>query len=85
MYNASTSGKSAKLGLPKGAPVWQPLKPLKPVELQNAGFVQENYLRPKSSHFALWTVEEQLEAGKMAEEAEDRANSEENEDADALV
>jgi flagellar biosynthesis/type III secretory pathway protein FliH len=32
----------------------------------------------------LWTVEEQLEAGKMAEEAEDRANSEGYEDADAL-
>ena len=71
MYNASTSGKSAKLGLPKGAPVWQPLKPLKPVELQNAGFVQENYLRPKSSHFALWTVEEQQAAGKIADAAEE--------------
>ena len=71
MYNASTTGKSAKLGLPKGAPVWQPLKPLKPVELQNAGFVQENYLRSKSSHFALWTVEEQLAAGKIADAAED--------------
>jgi len=71
LYNASTSGKSAKLGLPKGAPVWQPLKPLKPVELQNAGFVQENYLRPKSSHFALWTVEEQQAAGKIADAAEE--------------
>ena len=71
MYNASTSGKSAKLGLPKGAPVWQPLKPLKPVELQNAGFVQENYLRPKSSHFAFWTVEEQQAAGKIADAAEE--------------
>ena len=71
MYNASTSGKSAKLGLPKGAPVWQPLKPLKPVELQNAGFVQENYLRPKPSHFALWTVEEQQAAGKIADAAEE--------------
>ena len=84
MYNSLPAGKSAKLAVPRGAPVWQPLKPLKPIELQNAGFVQENYLQPKSSHFALWTVEEQLEAGKMAEEAEDRANSEENEDADAL-
>ena len=71
MYNASTSGKSAKLGFPKGAPLWQPLKPLKPVELQNAGFVQENYLRPKSSHFALWTVEEQQAAGKIADAAEE--------------
>jgi len=84
LYNPLPAGKSAKLAAPRGAPVWQPLKPLKPVELQNAGFVQENYLQPKSSHFALWTVEEQLEAGKMAEEAEDRANSEENKDADAL-
>lgn len=84
MYNSLPAGKSAKLAVPRGAPVWQPLKPLKPIELQNAGFVQENYLQPKSSHFALWTVEEQLEAGKMAGETEDRANSEENEDADAL-
>ena len=84
MYNPLPAGKSAKTAAPRGAPVWQPLKPLKPIELQNAGFVQENYLQPKSSHFALWTVEEQLEAGKMAEAAEERANSEENEDADAL-
>ena len=84
MYNPLPAGKSAKLAVPRGAPVWQPLKPLKPIELQNAGFVQENYLQPKSSHFALWTVEEQLEAGKMAEEAEDRANSERNEDTDAF-
>jgi flagellar biosynthesis/type III secretory pathway protein FliH len=47
--------------------MWQPLKPLKPIELQNAGFVQENYLQPKSTHFALWTVEEQLAAGKIAD------------------
>ncbi len=84
MYNPLPAGKSAKSASPRGAPVWQPLKPLKPIELQNAGFVQENYLQPKSSHFALWTVEEQLEAGKMADAAEERANSEENEDADAL-
>jgi flagellar biosynthesis/type III secretory pathway protein FliH len=83
LYNPLPAGKSAKLAVPRGVPVWQPLKPLKPIELQNAGFVQENYLQPKSSHFALWTVEEQLEAGKMAEEAEDRANSEGNEDTDA--
>ena len=84
MYNPLPAGKSAKTAAPRGAPVWPPLKPLKPIELQNAGFVQENYLQPKSSHFALWTVEEQLEAGKMADAAEERANSEENEDADAL-
>ena len=75
MYNPLPAGKSAKTAAPRGAPVWQPLKPLKPIELQNAGFVQENYLQPKPSHFALWTVEEQLEAGKMAEAAEERANS----------
>ncbi len=75
MYNASPSGKSSNLGAPRGAPVWQPLKPLKPVELQNAGFVQQNYLRPKSSHFALWTVEEQLAAGKIAEGAEEQSLS----------
>ena len=83
MYNPLPAGKSAKLAVPRGAPVWQPLKPLKPIELQNAGFVQENYLQPKSSHFALWTVEEQLEAGKMADAAEERANSDGTDNADA--
>ena len=83
MYNPLPAGKSAKTAAPRGAPVWQPLKPLKPIELQNAGFVQENYLQPKSSHFALWTVEEQLEAGKMADAAEERANSDGTDDADA--
>ena len=67
MYNSLPAGKSAKTAAPRGVPLWQPLKPLKPVELQNAGFVQENYLRPKSTHFALWTVEEQLAAGKIAD------------------
>ena len=71
MYNPLPAGKSAKLAVPRGAPVWQPLKPLKPVELQNAGFVQENYMRPKSSHFALWTVEEQLAAGMIADAADE--------------
>ena len=84
MYNPLPAGKSAQLASPRGAPVWQPLKPLKPIELQNAGFVQENYLQPKSSHFALWTVEEQLEAGKMADAAEERANLDGNEDSNAL-
>ena len=83
MYNPLPAGKSAKMAVPRGAPVWQPLKPLKPIELQNAGFVQENYLQPKSSHFALWTVEEQLEAGKMADAAEERANSDGTDNADA--
>ena len=83
MYNPLPAGKSAKTAAPRGAPVWQPLKPLKPIELQNAGFVQENYLQPKSSHFALWTVEEQLEAGKMAEAAEERANSDGTDNGDA--
>ena len=67
MYNPLPAGKSAKTGAPRGVPMWQPLKPLKPIELQNAGFVQENYLQPKSTHFALWTVEEQLAAGKIAD------------------
>jgi flagellar biosynthesis/type III secretory pathway protein FliH len=67
LYNPQPSGKSAKTGAPRGVPIWQPLKPLKPIELQNAGFVQENYLQPKSTHFALWTVEEQLAAGKIAD------------------
>jgi len=83
LYNPLPAGKSAKTAAPSGAPVWQPLKPLKPIELQNAGFVQENYLQPKSSHFALWTVEEQLEAGKMAEAAEERANSDGTDNGDA--
>lgn len=47
--------------------MWQPLKPLRPIELQNAGFVQENYLRSKSQNFSLWTVEEQKAANKIAE------------------
>jgi flagellar biosynthesis/type III secretory pathway protein FliH len=80
------SGKPAKMATPRGAPVWQPLKPLKPVELQNAGFVQENYLRSKASHFALWTVEEQLAAGKMGEASDEGANSDGtvSDDVDAL-
>ena len=71
MYNPLPAGKSAKTGAPRGVPMWQPLKPLKPIELQNAGFVQENYLQPKSTHFALWTVEEQLAAGKIADAADE--------------
>ena len=71
MYNPLPAGKSAKTGTPRGVPIWQPLKPLKPIELQNAGFVQENYSRSKSAHFALWTVEEQLAAGKIANADDD--------------
>ena len=71
MYNPLPAGKSAKTGAPRGVPMWQPLQPLKPIELQNAGFVQENYLQPKSTHFALWTVEEQLAAGKIADAADE--------------
>ena len=85
MYNPLPAGKSAKLAAPRGVPVWQPLKPLRPVELQNAGFVQENYLRSKSSHFALWTVEEQVAAGKMAEDSGERTNSDGTTDSDALA
>jgi flagellar biosynthesis/type III secretory pathway protein FliH len=36
------------------------------MELQNAGFVQENYFRSKPSNFSLWTVEEQVAASKLA-------------------
>ena len=75
MYNPLPSGKSAKTGAPRGVPIWQPLKPLKPIELQNAGFVQENYLQPKSTHFALWTVEEQLAAGKIADANDELATA----------
>jgi flagellar biosynthesis/type III secretory pathway protein FliH len=71
LYNPLPAGKSAKTAAPRGVPIWQPLKPLKPIELQNAGFVQENYLQPKSKHFALWTVEEQLAAGKIADAADE--------------
>jgi flagellar biosynthesis/type III secretory pathway protein FliH len=67
LYNPLPAVKSAKTGAPRGVPIWQPLKPLKPIELQNAGFVQENYSQSKSTHFALWTVEEQLAAGKIAD------------------
>jgi flagellar biosynthesis/type III secretory pathway protein FliH len=72
------------MATPRSLPIWQPLKPLKPVELQNAGFVQENYLRSKASNFALWTVEEQVAASKMADASDERANSDGNEDVDAL-
>ena len=71
MYNPLPAGKSAKTAAPRGVPLWQPLKPLKPIELQNAGFVQENYSQSKSTHFALWTVEEQLAAGKIANADDD--------------
>jgi len=69
LYNPSPAGKLAGQGASRGAPVWKPLQPLKPIELQNAGFVQENYLRAKPSSFSLWTVEEQLAASKIAEAA----------------
>jgi flagellar biosynthesis/type III secretory pathway protein FliH len=48
---------------------WKPLQPLRPIELQNAGFVQQNFAGTKNSGFALWTVEEQVAASKMAEAA----------------
>jgi flagellar biosynthesis/type III secretory pathway protein FliH len=68
LYNPTPAGKLAG-GASRGAPAWKPLQPLKPIELQNAGFVQENYLRSKPSNFSLWTVEEQLAASKIAEAA----------------
>jgi flagellar biosynthesis/type III secretory pathway protein FliH len=75
LYNPLPAGKSAKTGAPRGVPIWQPLKPLKPIELQNAGFVQENYSQSKSTHFALWTVEEQLAAGKIADANDELATA----------
>jgi len=76
LYNPLLAGKSAKSATPRGAPTWQPLKPLKPVELQNSGFVQENYFRSKASNFSLWTVEEQLAAGKITESSDELVISE---------
>ena len=67
MYNPILPGKAASKGVPRGAPVWQPLAPLRPIELQNAGFVQQSYSRASTASFSLWTVEEQIAAGKMAD------------------
>ena len=67
MYNPLPLGKSAQSGTPRAMPQWQPLKPLRPIELQNAGFVQENYATSKPNKFALWTVEEQQADNKLAE------------------
>ena len=69
MYNPTPVSKLAGNGVPRGVSSWKPLQPLRPIELQNAGFVQENYLRKKANTFALWTVEEQQAANKLAEEA----------------
>ena len=82
MYNPLPSGKTAKSDVSRGTPIWQPLKPLKPIELQDAGFVQEKYSRTKPSNFSLWTVEEQLAAGKLAQDAQDIASSDFAPDAD---
>jgi flagellar biosynthesis/type III secretory pathway protein FliH len=79
LYNPTPVGKLAGQGASRGAPAWKPLQPLKPIELQNAGFVQENYLRAKPSNFSLWTVEEQLAASKIAEATTTDAESNEAE------
>ena len=65
MYNPLPPGKGG--GAARAVPQWQPLQALRPIELQNAGFVQENYLGKKDNKFALWTVEEQQIANKIAE------------------
>ena len=65
MYNPRPLGKSTTNGAPKGAPQWRPLQPLKPIELQNAGFVQENLFRASNNKFSLWTVEEQIAATQL--------------------
>jgi hypothetical protein len=67
LYNPTPASKLAANGAQRGVPGWKPLQPLKPIELQNAGFVQQNFIRAKPSNFALWTVEEQLADSKMAE------------------
>jgi flagellar biosynthesis/type III secretory pathway protein FliH len=67
LYNPLPLGKSGQNGTPRAMPQWQPLKPLIPTELQNAGFVQESYAGSKTNKFALWTVEEQKADHKLAE------------------
>ena len=69
MYNPTPASKLAGQGALRGASGWKPLEPLKPIELQNAGFVQQNFMRAKPANFALWTVEEQQAASKLAEAA----------------
>ena len=69
MYNPTPASKLAGQAALRGVSGWKPLEPLKPIELQNAGFVQQNFMRAKPSNFALWTVEEQQAASKLAEAA----------------
>lgn len=69
MYNPTPVSKLAGNGTPRGVSGWKPLQPLRPIELQNAGFVQQTFAGAKNSGFALWTVEEQMAASKMAEAA----------------
>ena len=67
LYNPTPASKLAGQAALRGVSGWKPLEPLKPIELQNAGFVQQNFMRAKPANFALWTVEEQLAASKLAE------------------
>lgn len=69
MYNPTPVSKLAGNGTPRGVSGWKPLQPLRPIELQNAGFVQQNFAGAKNSGFTLWTVEEQMAASKMADAA----------------
>jgi len=69
LYNPLPPGKSAQSGVGRAMPKWQPLQALKPIELQNAGFVQQKYMATKANTFALWTVEEQQAANKLADDA----------------
>lgn len=69
MYNPTPVSKLAGNGTSRGVSGWKPLQPLRPIELQNAGFVQQSFAGAKNSGFALWTVEEQMAASKMAEAA----------------
>ena len=79
MYNPTPASKLAGNGAQRGVPGWKPLQPLKPIELQNAGFVQQNFIRAKPSNFALWTVEEQLADSKTAESDGSETASEDGE------
>lgn len=75
LSDAYLSGQLGRKKPGRSAPAWQPLKPLKPVELQQAGFVQENKLRAKTSGFALWTVEEQLADSQNSGAADETAEN----------
>jgi flagellar biosynthesis/type III secretory pathway protein FliH len=67
LYNPTLPGKAANQGAARGTHVWQPLAPLRPIELQKAGFVQQSYAKNQAASFSLWTVEDQKAASQLAE------------------